>query len=184
MTVEVRTYAELIAALRARMQELRATGTDIDTLGGLPLGYTNKLLGYRKVRTLSRVSFGALLAVLGLKAVLVEDEASWAHIKPRLIEARFARWDGSRRVHAGASMLAKRSKPFLRNSAWGRAMRARQVILQNDRKRSSVARAAASARWARPEARLLVAQRWIARRAATNAREYLPVAETTVAGPS
>jgi hypothetical protein len=40
----VHSYAELIAALRARVVELGTTGEAVDELSGLPARYTAKLL--------------------------------------------------------------------------------------------------------------------------------------------
>jgi hypothetical protein len=71
----VRTYAQLISVLRARSDELEITRKIIDEEAKhLSPGYSGKLLSRTPVKNLGPSSFGALLGVLGLALVVVEDE--------------------------------------------------------------------------------------------------------------
>ena len=55
---EVRSYDELITALRDRVSKLGVTCESIDDLAGMPQRYTNKLLSQRPVRMFGRRSLG------------------------------------------------------------------------------------------------------------------------------
>ncbi len=142
---EIRTYQEFIAALRQRMAAVAATGEIIDHVGGLPAGYTRKLLAPIPIRVISRVSFSALLGALGCKLLLVQDDEAWLKISPRITRSRFNRWD------AGGKMPAKPKRINKGDSAWGTFMRQRQVLLQSPKRRRDVARKAAKARWRKPK---------------------------------
>jgi hypothetical protein len=69
----VRTYAQLIAVLRARSDELEITRAITDDAACLPPGYAAKLLSRTPVKALGPNSMGAVLGVLGLALVVVED---------------------------------------------------------------------------------------------------------------
>jgi hypothetical protein len=69
----VRTYAQLIAVLRARSDELEITREITDDAAHLPSGYAGKLLSRTPVKNLGPSSLGALLGVLGLAIVVIED---------------------------------------------------------------------------------------------------------------
>ena len=67
------SYDELIAALRARADELKVTREGLDAVSGLQAGYSAKLLAPVPMRSLGKVSLGPMLQALGLAVVLVED---------------------------------------------------------------------------------------------------------------
>jgi hypothetical protein len=73
---EVTDYAGLITALRVRARDQRiALGShDIACVAGLPDRYITKLLAPQPTRRLGMVSLGSVLAVLGVKLVLVEGD--------------------------------------------------------------------------------------------------------------
>jgi hypothetical protein len=74
-------YRSLVEACRARADELAISRVEIDRLGGLPAGYRAKILGKDGVRRQKRMwpgSLEAMLGVLGLKIILIEDEAATA----------------------------------------------------------------------------------------------------------
>jgi len=81
----VRTYDDLIAALRSRVDELQITREGLDFISGLQSGYSAKLLSKNPIRCLGRVSFGAVLQSLGLAIVLVEDAEAFAQMRHRLV---------------------------------------------------------------------------------------------------
>jgi hypothetical protein len=77
-------YRTLVETCRARADEIGISRLEIDRLGGLPVGYAGKLLGKdggnpgRKSKKMWPVALEAMLGVLGLKILLIEDEAATA----------------------------------------------------------------------------------------------------------
>jgi hypothetical protein len=82
-------YRALVEACRARADELALSRAEIDRLGGLPAGYAGKLLGKAAVDDVSYpqkksskkmwpVALEAMLGVLGLKILLIEDDTATA----------------------------------------------------------------------------------------------------------
>lgn len=69
----VTSYDELIAAFRARADELKVTRETLDSVTGLQTGYSGKLLAPVPMKSLGRVSLGPMLQAMGLAIVLVED---------------------------------------------------------------------------------------------------------------
>lgn len=69
----VTNYDDLIAALRARADELKVTREGLDAVTGLQNGYSAKLLAPVPIKSLGRVSLGPMLQAMGLAIVLVED---------------------------------------------------------------------------------------------------------------
>ncbi len=69
----VTSYDELIAAFRARADELKVTRETLDAVTGLQAGYSGKLLAPVPMKSLGRVSLGPMLQAMGLAIVLVED---------------------------------------------------------------------------------------------------------------
>jgi hypothetical protein len=132
--IQVRTYDELIEALRHTADRLGISRIEFDELAGFQAGYTGKLLGHRQVRTLGRMSFGVVLQVLGLKMVLVPD--------PTI------------RVRLQADAHADASDPISRIKIEGiRELMANLNVARNaklsPRQRTASARNAARARWAK-----------------------------------
>jgi hypothetical protein len=77
-------YRTLVETCRARADDLELSRLEIDRLGGLPVGYAGKLLGKdgalpgRKHKKMWPVALESMLGVLGLKILLIEDEAATA----------------------------------------------------------------------------------------------------------
>jgi hypothetical protein len=77
-------YRTLVETCRARADELEISRLEIDRLGGLPTGYAGKLLGKdgdapgRKHKKMWPVALESMLGVLGLKILLIEDDAATA----------------------------------------------------------------------------------------------------------
>jgi hypothetical protein len=84
---EVRGWRELHAALRARAESLDVSRETLDHLTGLQNGYCAKILAPKPIRNLGRISFDAMLAVLGLKLIVTEDQAM-EKIRPRLVQRK------------------------------------------------------------------------------------------------
>jgi hypothetical protein len=77
-------YRTLVETCRARADELELSRLEIDRLGGLPAGYAGKLLGKdsdapgRKHKKMWPIALESMLGVLGLKILLIEDDAATA----------------------------------------------------------------------------------------------------------
>jgi hypothetical protein len=81
---DVSSYEKMLAALRARINELQINGERFDEYAGLPRGYLSKLTGARPIRRLGMTSFQPVLAALGLRCLFVEDEAATQRLKERV----------------------------------------------------------------------------------------------------
>src|SRR5258708_14549485 len=82
----LRTYRGLVEVCRQRADELAISRNEIDRLSGLPEGYSGKLLGNGNAKNPKRiwpVSLEAILQTLGLKLILIEDEAATARTLAR-----------------------------------------------------------------------------------------------------
>lgn len=81
---DVSSYEQMLAALRRRVNELQINGERFDESAGLPRGYLSKLVGERPVRRLGMVSFQPVLAALGLRLLVIEDQEATERLKSRL----------------------------------------------------------------------------------------------------
>jgi hypothetical protein len=115
-------YRGLIETCRARAEEIGVSRLDIDRLGGLPAGYAGKLLGKAAVDDVSYprkksskkmwpVALEAVLGVLGLKILLIEDDAATARtLALRVpVDERQQRFGNVCRI--SAKLLAPPSQP-------------------------------------------------------------------------
>ena len=139
---EFDAYPGLVAALRSRIAELNVSGECLDELAGLPRGYFQKLIGTRPVKRIGMLSLGVIFGALGVRAVLVEDEAALARVSSRLVKRRQSvPAAGSQAVHF------ELSKRFLRKiAAMGGKARAAKLT---PKQRSALGRRLARARWAK-----------------------------------
>jgi hypothetical protein len=81
---EFTSYDEMLAAVRARVNELDVCGERFDEFAGLPKGYLSKLIGARPIRRMAMTSMQPVLAGLGLKGQFVEDPQGTERLKNRL----------------------------------------------------------------------------------------------------
>jgi hypothetical protein len=81
---EVNSYGQMLAALRARVNELQINGERFDEYAGLPRGYLSKLIGAKPIRRLGMTSFAPVLAGLGLRLLIIEDQEATERLKNRL----------------------------------------------------------------------------------------------------
>jgi hypothetical protein len=73
---EITDYTSLLAALRARADELEISRELLSELAGFPDRYASKLLSLKQVKRIGMTSLGSLLSALSLKLVaIVDDEA-------------------------------------------------------------------------------------------------------------
>jgi hypothetical protein len=76
-------HDSLVAVLRRRKAVLQLSDAVVDELAGLAAGHCNKVIGIAPVKALGRVTLSALLGVLALKLVVVEDPEQAARIGSR-----------------------------------------------------------------------------------------------------
>jgi hypothetical protein len=81
---EFADYNGLLTAIRSRVNELQVNGERFDEYAGLPRGYLSKLVGANPIRSIGRTSMGPVFGALGIRCIIVEDEAATARLKSRL----------------------------------------------------------------------------------------------------
>jgi hypothetical protein len=145
----IRSYDELIEAIRNRVLELNTTGESVDYVAGLPLRYCAKLLAPNRMRTLGSKSLEPLLGALGLALIVVEDEEQIARVRHRL----------EPRKKAAVRPNASRAKES--HNSWGLWMNSLRFLALSDAQRSASASHAARMRWKRRHAaKTAAAARW------------------------
>jgi hypothetical protein len=133
-------YAGMLDAIRARVNELQINGERFDHFAGLPTGYLSKLIGIRPIRRLGMLSFGPVLAALGLRCLFVEDPEGTERLKNQ-VKPRNPSY--VRAMPANACMVLTPRMLLRIRRAGGKARMARLTAKQ----RSELARLAARARW-------------------------------------
>jgi hypothetical protein len=141
----IRSYEELVAALRERAETLAVSGATLDEVCGFSERYASKVLGLHPGRALGPMSLTGLLGGLGAVLILCEDEDALARVRARLVKRQ-------RRVERARSpMLAhggRRDRRFrFPSSEFARRAQARWQIVVGPARRSEIARAAAAVRW-------------------------------------
>jgi hypothetical protein len=140
-------HDELVAVLRQRKAALALSDAIVDELAGLATGHTGKLLGPAPVKTLGRISLSALLVVLALKLIVIEDPDQVARIGKA-----WQRRD-SKRAHP-ASYSLNQARPLVLARAARKAAKARWAGKSAEERRSVLAQvraAKASRRCARTD---------------------------------
>jgi hypothetical protein len=78
------SYAEMLEAIRARVNELQVNGERLDEYVGLPRGHYSKLAGAKPIRRLGMTSFAPILNGLGLRCQFIEDQEATERLKSRV----------------------------------------------------------------------------------------------------
>lgn len=81
----IRSMEELLAALRARRDELQITHERLDDVAGWPSGYAGKLLAPEPIKNLGWMSLGLALDSLGIALVVVENPEQIRLVKGRWV---------------------------------------------------------------------------------------------------
>jgi hypothetical protein len=151
---EIRAYHELLAALRQRVDELNISGKTLDVLSGLTDGYFQKLISPRPQRTLGPGMLDTVLGTLGVKLLLMRDEAAEARLHETA--AKLNQPLGERK-----SFQVRKPKVVVLTSATYRKLNQLRKDKLSPERRSEIARQAALARWARtsPDERHALARR-------------------------
>jgi hypothetical protein len=152
-----RNQAELIEALREVVRLRGTTFAAVDEIGGLPSGYSAKILGPKPVKHLGRMSLEAVLGALAVQGALLHDDEQLARIDYRLHKRNDigARQENStvtlhisrrfyRQISALAAKARKPGRHLKRIAKLGGQARARALPPE---RRKLIAREAAQARW-------------------------------------
>jgi hypothetical protein len=131
-------YDTMLAAIRARINELELNGERLDEYAGLPRGYVSKLVGARPIRRIAMTSMGPLFGALGICCVMFEDPNATARLKAKL-KPRNQSYVRSVAVHGHLTTR------FL--SKIGRKGGENSRVNLGKRLRKQLARRAAAARW-------------------------------------
>jgi hypothetical protein len=131
------SYAEMLDAIRQRVNELNVSGECLDAYLGIPRGLFSKIAGVRPIRRLGMLSFSPVLNGLGLKCQFVEDEAATARLKNRVPprDLRFVR---------AAPRIMLTDRQWRRIQKLGRTARWQKLSAEQ---RSEIMRAVALRRW-------------------------------------
>jgi len=132
------SYEGMLDTIRERMRQLQVAGTAFDQFCGLPLAYTQKIIGPRPIRRLGMSSFGPVLNGLGLRCLFVEDPEGTERLKSRVPPR-----NGSY-VRGGATHLTLTTR-FMQKI--GRLGARARIDNSTAEQRQKWARAAANARW-------------------------------------
>lgn len=150
--MEARTIADeadLVAALRARAEELNVSRAEIDRVAGLPSGYAGKMLCIPPIKYAGPQSFWNIAGALGLAVQLVVDPEA---------TARFAgKMDQRDTKNARLRRMIQKSKlPWLINAENAREMGLKGASAANTRRsvrmRKKMAKHAINIRWDRVKA--------------------------------
>ena len=133
-------YPGMLAALRARVNELQINGERFDKFAGLPRGYLSKLIGARPIRRVGMTSLSPLMDALGLRCLFVEDPDGTARLKSRLKP----RNPSFVRVMPAAAGLVFTPRMLKRIRRLGGKARMARLTSQQ---RSELGKKAAAARW-------------------------------------
>jgi hypothetical protein len=81
--VSIKTYNDLIKALRSRTAEVNTTFCGIDAVAGLPSNYTAKLLAAQPIKKMSVFTMLCIADALGLRLLLAPDPDALARLRER-----------------------------------------------------------------------------------------------------
>jgi hypothetical protein len=143
IAADIRSYNDLLVALRVRAEAIDAPREEYDRVIGWADGLGSKLLSLPPIKHLGAKTLGPLLLVMGCRLQLVLDPSAVERYTSRLV----------RRQSAGNEMPAikkrRKSRQYASraNSAWGRRLRALQLLQQPPKERTRIARLAAVSRW-------------------------------------
>jgi hypothetical protein len=93
----IRSMEDLLAALRARRDEIGVTHETIDEVAGWPSGYAGKLLSPSPIKNLGWMSLGVALDSMGVALVMIENVE-----QRKLVEKRWIRRERPRNAAPAA----------------------------------------------------------------------------------
>jgi hypothetical protein len=92
LPISIRTYGDLLAALRDRRDELGITIETLDAVTGLAQGHVGKLLAVPPFKRLGPLSLEYVLGGLALKLTLSEDAEQLERVRPMLQKREVKDW--------------------------------------------------------------------------------------------
>jgi hypothetical protein len=104
----VNDYSALVEAVRDRTEQMEMSRMELDSVAGLTLGHSDKILRPRPEKKFGIMSLGVILDTLGLVMVLIEDPAK----RDKTLARRTPFEAGNRRI-GNKSYLGK--QPQLEN---------------------------------------------------------------------
>jgi hypothetical protein len=138
----IKSYSDLVSALRLRIRQLNCTLEAVDSACGYPDRYCSKLIGPLQIRSLGKSSLGLILSALGCQLSLtVNEDSDFERVKGLLVTPRHAR---SRLLAHGTPRDRRFKFP---SSEFARLAQARWVLLMGPARRRAIARKAAKIRW-------------------------------------
>lgn len=135
----VNGYQGLVAAIRARKDEMRISDNELEDLAGLTRGHVSKLLAPGASKTLGPLSMGRLLRSLGLELIVAENAGQTAKIRELYSERNETRV----RKRAVMAIAIEAPPPWLLNRERGRQLRQIQLSRLTPEQRSRIAKKAA-----------------------------------------
>ena len=81
----IRSMEDLLAAIRARRDQLGLTHERVDDISGLPSGYFGKLMTQPPIKNLGWLSFGLCIDARGVGLIMVENVEQAAKVRSRWI---------------------------------------------------------------------------------------------------
>lgn len=132
---EARCYVELVRLLETIRHSLGVPYSVLDSVAGLPGGYSQKTLQRTPHKHLGLTSLGSLLGAMGIKLIAVIDDEQRAKNAKRSDWRRSKPQGGWKHRGTGAIKPARGDQQnqsqvqFKGNSNWGREMRQRQMVL-------------------------------------------------------
>lgn len=107
MTTTIRDYDGLIAALKARADEIGLAYNLIDELTGLPSGYVGKLFGPSRVKMVGMDSLWLIAEVLAIDIIIVPSL--------ELVQKMAHRWEKRDELRRRPGVIRKRFSPEVRS---------------------------------------------------------------------
>lgn len=125
MNMEVTSYTELMAGIKARVEALGLRQVDFDELAGFPIGLSGKVFGLLQVKRLGPEKMFDAIRAAGLRLRIEADPDQEAKMKQRISEnfnprqANQAR-PGHSASPASAAVLSRIFKPLARKGGKAR----------------------------------------------------------------
>lgn len=140
---EFSDYNGMLGALRLRAKErnLALSAEENADVSGLPNKYLAKLLGANPIRRLGAISMGPVLAVLGVKLVMVEDAEALKRYAAQV------KSHNPNLIHGNTTYFVMTERKLRKNQAKGRKSRWGNMTREQ---RSKAMRRVVRARWAKP----------------------------------
>lgn len=140
----VNGYQGLVAAIRARKDEMRISDTELEELAQLTRGHVSKLLAPGATKVLGPLSMGRLLRALGIELIVAENAEQTAKIRELYMQRNE---NQVRRRITLRAIATTDPPPWLIDKEKARQLRQIQLARTTHEQRSKAARKGALKRW-------------------------------------